>query len=260
MSTPRISRLPLSLDTGTHHGFNHRHRDADLRHSLHALQNIFIEARFARRNLQLGGIRDAIHGLTKCVQHGLIGGVHADEHGDAQHDARDGQQPAQQVLADVGQLMSFSRIMERGGYCYHDRKSMRIGIDAGGTFTDFIVVHDNGAMANVQTALESRVSGQCDSGRPGTSRGGKRAEVVHGSTVATNALLERKGARTALVTTAGFEDVFHIGRQNRAELYNLTPMLRPPHHLSHACVSESTNGLISMGPSLNRPRRPNWLA
>ena len=53
-------------------------------------------------------------------------------------------------------------------------------------------------------------------------------EVVHGSTVATNALLERKGARTALVTTAGFEDVIHIGRQNRAELYNLTPLPRVP--------------------------------
>ena len=51
---------------------------------------------------------------------------------------------------------------------------------------------------------------------------------IHGSTVATNALLERKGARTALVTTAGFEDVIHIGRQNRAELYNLTPRLRSP--------------------------------
>ncbi len=52
--------------------------------------------------------------------------------------------------------------------------------------------------------------------------------MIHGSTVATNALLERKGARTALVTTAGFEDVIHIGRQNRAELYNLTPQLRAP--------------------------------
>ena len=47
--------------------------------------------------------------------------------------------------------------------------------------------------------------------------------MVHGSTVATNALLERKGARTAFVTTAGFEDLLEIGRQNRAELYNLTP-------------------------------------
>ena len=50
--------------------------------------------------------------------------------------------------------------------------------------------------------------------------------MVHGSTVATNALLERKGARTAFVTTAGFEDLLEIGRQNRAELYNLTPAPR----------------------------------
>ena len=56
----------------------------------------------------------------------------------------------------------------------------------------------------------------------------KRAEVVHGSTVATNALLERKGAKTAFVTTRGFEDLIAIGRQNRPELYNLTPALPRP--------------------------------
>ena len=50
--------------------------------------------------------------------------------------------------------------------------------------------------------------------------------MVHGSTVATNALLERKGAKTAFVTTAGFEDLIEIGRQNRAELYNLMPAPR----------------------------------
>src|SRR5262249_34716652 len=53
-----------------------------------------------------------------------------------------------------------------------------------------------------------------------------RAEVVHGSTVATNALLEGKGARTAFVTTDGFSDLVFIGRQNRPHLYNLTPPLR----------------------------------
>src|SRR5262249_28624416 len=52
--------------------------------------------------------------------------------------------------------------------------------------------------------------------------GGRQpAEVVHGSTVATNAVLERKGARVALVVTEGFEDVLTIGRQTRPELYNL---------------------------------------
>src|SRR5437667_9043363 len=47
------------------------------------------------------------------------------------------------------------------------------------------------------------------------------SEVIHGSTVATNALLERKGAKTALVATEGFEDVLVIGRQTRRELYNI---------------------------------------
>src|SRR6266513_1674160 len=47
------------------------------------------------------------------------------------------------------------------------------------------------------------------------------AEIIHGSTVATNALIERKGARTALLTTEGFEDILVIGRQTRPELYNI---------------------------------------
>src|SRR5207248_7260274 len=60
-------------------------------------------------------------------------------------------------------------------------------------------------------------------------RGRKRpADLVHGSTVATNALLERKGARTAFVTTRGFEDLIAIGRQNRPELYNLMPLVSEP--------------------------------
>ena len=52
--------------------------------------------------------------------------------------------------------------------------------------------------------------------------GGDVAAVAHGTTVATNALLERGGARTALVTTEGFRDVIEIGRQNRPSLYDLT--------------------------------------
>lgn len=54
------------------------------------------------------------------------------------------------------------------------------------------------------------------------------SSVVHGSTVATNALLERRGARTALITTAGFADVLFIGRQNRTELYALVPQNPKP--------------------------------
>src|SRR3984885_5206642 len=105
---------------------------------------------------------------------------------------------------------------------------MRIGIDAGGTFTDFIVVHDDGAMETFKLRSNPRSPSSVILAGLAQATGDGRAEVIHGSTVATNALLERKGARTALVTTAGFEDVIHIGRQNRAELYNLTPMLRSP--------------------------------
>jgi N-methylhydantoinase A/oxoprolinase/acetone carboxylase beta subunit len=105
---------------------------------------------------------------------------------------------------------------------------MRIGIDAGGTFTDFIVVRDNGAIETFKLRSNPRSPASVILAGLEQAAVGKRAEVVHGSTVATNALLERKGARTALITTAGFEDVIHIGRQNRAELYNLTPQLRAP--------------------------------
>src|SRR5580658_5809100 len=100
---------------------------------------------------------------------------------------------------------------------------MRIGIDAGGTFTDFIVVDDNGAIQTFKLRSNPRSPASVILAGLAQATAGQPAEVIHGSTVATNALLERKGVRTALVTTADFEDVIHIGRQNRAELYNLTP-------------------------------------
>jgi len=105
---------------------------------------------------------------------------------------------------------------------------MRIGIDAGGTFTDFVVVQDDGAIQTFKLRSNPRSPASVILAGLKQATAGLRAEVIHGSTVATNALLERKGARTALITTAGFEDVIHIGRQNRAELYNLTPLLRSP--------------------------------
>ena len=79
---------------------------------------------------------------------------------------------------------------------------MRIGVDAGGTFTDFIVLHDDGRVETFK--LRSDPSSPASVILAGLDRaaGRRRADVVHGSTVATNALLERKVARTALVTTA----------------------------------------------------------
>jgi N-methylhydantoinase A len=108
---------------------------------------------------------------------------------------------------------------------------MRIGIDSGGTFTDFVVLHDTGNDAGKIDSfkLRSNPASPASVVLEGLRRiAAKRAEVVHGSTVATNALLERKGAKTAFVTTRGFEDLIAIGRQNRPELYNLTPALPVP--------------------------------
>lgn len=103
---------------------------------------------------------------------------------------------------------------------------MRIGIDTGGTFTDFIILRDDGAIETFK--LRSNPASPASVILEGLRRivAPARTEVVHGSTVATNALLERKGARTAFVTTEGFTDLVRIGRQNRAQLYNLTPPLK----------------------------------
>jgi N-methylhydantoinase A len=103
---------------------------------------------------------------------------------------------------------------------------MRIGVDAGGTFTDFVVVEDHGRLSTFKLRSNPAAPARVILQGIEQAAAGRSAEVVHGSTVATNALLERKGARTAFVTTAGFEDLLEIGRQNRPELYNLTPLSR----------------------------------
>jgi N-methylhydantoinase A len=106
---------------------------------------------------------------------------------------------------------------------------MRIGVDAGGTFTDFVVLHDDGRLESFKLRSNPRSPAKVIvAGLEHAAANQRKVDVVHGSTVATNALLERKGARTAFVTTSGFEDHLEIGRQNRPELYNLTPTPRQP--------------------------------
>ena len=104
----------------------------------------------------------------------------------------------------------------------------RIGIDTGGTFTDFIWVDAAGRLrlhkepSTPDDPSRAVVAGLAASGAP------EGADVVHGSTVATNALLQRRGAPTALIATEGFADVLAIGRQNRPDLYALVPQKPPP--------------------------------
>lgn len=109
-------------------------------------------------------------------------------------------------------------------------RAMRIGIDIGGTFTDFVVFDERSGVFHTYKRLstphdpaQAVLDGLASLAGRGLVASDQPAgtEIVHGSTVATNALLERKGARTALVTTAGFADVLAIGRQARSALYDL---------------------------------------
>ena len=95
-----------------------------------------------------------------------------------------------------------------------------LGVDVGGTFTDAVLLTDENEFrtAKIPTAVrqeESVLAAAAAVGAAGVDR------FTHGTTVATNALLERTGARTAFVATAGFEHLLHLRRQDRAELYRL---------------------------------------
>jgi len=113
------------------------------------------------------------------------------------------------------------------------RATRAIAIDTGGTFTDCVWVED-GALKTLKVfstpddpsraiATALRKIGEATR-RPGEAarenRAGAALTLLHGTTVGTNALLQRKGARIALITTAGFEDVIEIGRQARPRLYD----------------------------------------
>lgn len=111
-------------------------------------------------------------------------------------------------------------------------QSVRVGVDTGGTFTDFVFELSGQLEIFKLASTPSDPSLAIAAGlRKISEKTGARLrniEVVHGTTVGTNALLERRGARTALVTTRGFEDVLVIGRQARPELYNLNAVRPPP--------------------------------
>jgi N-methylhydantoinase A len=117
----------------------------------------------------------------------------------------------------------------------------RLGVDIGGTFTDLVVVDEASGTIRVGKvlttpkdpahAVEQGIHGLLD--QAAIAPGAVQA-VVHGTTLATNALIERKGARTALLTTAGFRDALEIGREGRYDMYDLfidPPSPLVPRHL-----------------------------
>ncbi len=108
-----------------------------------------------------------------------------------------------------------------------------LAVDTGGTFTDFVLLEPGEEGSRIWTLKVPSTPGDpADAVLEGIRRllGGEGAapfHLVHGSTVGTNALLEGRGARVALITNRGFEDVIEIGRQNRPQLYVLVGH-RPP--------------------------------
>jgi len=105
---------------------------------------------------------------------------------------------------------------------------IRVGIDTGGTFTDFVLMSPDKMWIYKVLSTPHNPGEAIMRGLRDTAVIDEALDIIHGSTVATNALLERKGARLALLTTAGFEDLLGIGRQTRRELYNIMVEKRNP--------------------------------
>ena len=104
---------------------------------------------------------------------------------------------------------------------------LKLGVDVGGTFTDVVGINEDGKVyfAKTPSTPEDQSIGVLNGIRALLEELGVAPDcvtgVAHGTTVATNTLLERNGAVTALITTKGFRDVLDIGRQSRLELYDL---------------------------------------
>src|ERR1700712_1693041 len=129
---------------------------------------------------------------------------------------------------------------------------MRIAIDTGGTFTDCVYLQD-GKLQVLKVFSTPTDPGQAV--LQALDRIGAHGQVVvrHGTTVGTNAMIERKGARVAFVTTAGFEDTIAIGRQARARLsdwFQPAPDCLAPSHLRFGIEERvSAEGEVLLAPT-----------
>src|SRR5919202_2202073 len=107
--------------------------------------------------------------------------------------------------------------------------NLRLGVDVGGTFTDLVALAEGDLVTTkVPSTPKDQSLGVMNAIEASEVDPGAVSALAHGMTVATNALLERRGARTALITTKGFRDVLEIARQDRPSLYDLTQDRPPP--------------------------------
>ena len=116
----------------------------------------------------------------------------------------------------------------------------RLGVDIGGTFTDLVLESSNGVQASTKvlttydTPEDAIITGLQTVCKQVTIQPDKISQIIHGTTLATNALIERRGAKTALITTQGFRDVIEMRTESRFEQYDLnltlpTPLLTRDH-------------------------------
>jgi len=133
-----------------------------------------------------------------------------------------------------------------------------LGIDTGGTFTDFVLY--DGATLRIHKRLSTPAAPEQAilNGIAELGIDPRQLRLVHGSTVATNAVLEGKGMRTAFITNRGFKDMLTIGRQARRELYNLQPMPLPPPVAAELCLE--TGGRLDADGGVVEPLSAEDLA
>ena len=127
---------------------------------------------------------------------------------------------------------------------------LRLGVDTGGTFTDFVLVDGDQLRIHKQLSTPAAPEQAILEGVKALGLKAGEFDLVHGSTVATNAALEGKGVKTAYVTNTGFKDVLTLGRQARRELYNLqlAPEMPP---VPEALCFEVSCRLSASGAEIN---------
>lgn len=133
-----------------------------------------------------------------------------------------------------------------------------LGIDTGGTFTDFIIFKEGQLTTHKVLSTPKAPEQAILQGIEELQLEISNLTIVHGSTVATNALLEGKGVSTAYITNFGLGDILTIGRQTRRELYNLQPEKKSPPVPSEYCLE--TGGRISSTSEVIEPLTDAQLA
>src|SRR6056297_2213575 len=112
-----------------------------------------------------------------------------------------------------------------GSHSTRRQPRIRVGVDVGGTNTDLILVSDEGEYSHKTPSTadpsESTVTGIVELCALAGVDPSEVGQVLHGTTVATNALIEHEGAETGLLTTKGFRDVLHIGRHRKPHSFSL---------------------------------------